>query len=219
MTKPDTIRVMIVDDHDVVRSGLSVFLRAVDNMELVGEAKNGKEAVSLCAEVKPDVILMDVKMPEMDGPTATRIIRESNPEVQIIALTSFLDEVSMNAALQAGAIGYLLKNTSVDEIANAITAAAEGKPTLAPEATKALIAATTRPPAPGDDLTPREIDVLEQLIKGLNNIEIADNLVVSRSTIKTHVSSILSKLEVSSRTEAVALALQHHLIQPPDNRL
>ena len=213
MSEPAPIRVMIVDDHAVVRSGLSAFLMAFDDLELVGEAASGAEAVRLCSQLPPDVVLMDMVMPEMDGAAATRALREVCPGVQVIALTSFKEEGLVQAALEAGAIGYLLKNVSAQELAGAIRAAVAGRPTLAPEATQFLIHAATRPVKLGYDLTDREREVLGLLVEGLNNSEIANRLVVSRSTVKFHVSSILSKLSVGSRTEAVATALQHHLVK------
>ena len=188
MAESGPIRVMIVDDHAVVRGGLGAFLLAFDDLELVGEAASGEEAVQMCPRVRPDVVLMDLVMPGMDGAAATKAIRQVCPQVQVIALTSFKEEELVQGALKSGAIGYLLKNISAEELAGAIRAAKAGRPTLAPEAAQALI-------------------------QGLNNAEIADRLVVSRSTIKFHVSSVLSKLGVSSRTEAVALALQQHLVK------
>jgi NarL family two-component system response regulator LiaR len=213
MTNTETIRVLLVDDHAVVRSGLGAFLLAFDDLELIGEAGSGEEAVTKCEQLMPDVVLMDLVMPNMDGAQATAAIRERNPGIQVIALTSFKEEDLVQRAIKAGAIGYLLKNVSADELAEAIRAAKAGKPTLAPEAAQALMHATTRPPELGFDLTPRELDVLALMVEGLNNPDIAERLVVSRSTIKFHVSSILSKLGASSRTEAVALALQHKLIK------
>lgn len=207
-----SIRVIIVDDHAVVRSGLAAFLMAFDDLQMVGEAGSGAEALRLCAEKQPDVVLMDLVMPEMDGADATRRIREQDPAIQVVALTSFREEDLVQGALQAGAIGYLLKNVSADELADAIRAAHSGRPTLAPEATEALIHAATKPPEPQFDLTPRELEVLALVVKGLNNREIAENLIVSQSTVKFHVSSILSKLGVSSRTEAAALAVEHDLL-------
>lgn len=213
MDEVKTIRVMLVDDHAVVRSGLAAFLLAHDDLELAGEAGSGEEAVRLCARFQPDVVLMDLVMPGMDGATATRAIRERCPQIQVIALTSFKEEELIQGALQAGAIGYLLKNVSADELANAVRAACAGRPTLAPEAAQVLIRATTQPPKPGHDLTEREREILALMVEGLNNTEIADRLVVSRSTIKFHVSNILSKLGVSGRTEAVALAVQQRLVR------
>lgn len=212
VSEDELIRVLIVDDHAVVRSGLAAFLLAFDDLDLVGEAASGPEAMRMVEERRPDVVLMDLVMPEMDGASSTRLIRQSFPEVQVVALTSFPEEDLVQTALQAGAISYLLKNVSADELANAIRAAYMGRSTLAPEAAQALIHATTRPPEIGYDLTPREQEVLKLMVEGLSNPEIADRLVVSRSTVKFHVSSILSKLEVGSRTEAVALALQKDLV-------
>ena len=212
MTDSNPIRVMLVDDHGVVRSGLAAFLLAFDDLELVGEADGGEEALRLCEQLEPDVVLMDLVMPGMDGAAATRAIRERYPEVQVIALTSFKEEDLVQGALQAGAISYLLKNVAADELADAIRAAHAGRSTLAPEAAQALVKAATHPPTPGHDLTPRERDVLALMVEGLNNREIAERLVVSQSTVKFHVSSILSKLGVAGRTEAVALAVQHNLV-------
>jgi len=205
---------MLVDDHAVVRSGLSAFLLAFDDLELAGEASNGVEAVRMCEEVQPDVVLMDMMMPEMDGATATRAIRKHYPDVQVIALTSFKEDEIVQSALEAGAIGYLLKNISATELANAIRDAHTGRPTLAPEATKALIHTATHRSLPtiGHDLTSREREVLALMVKGLNNSDIAERLVVSRSTVRFHVSNVLSKLQVTTRTEAVAVALQHDLV-------
>ena len=214
MTEQSKIRVMLVDDHAVVRSGLSAFLMAYDDLQLVGEASDGDEAIGECARVRPDVVLMDLVMPHRDGASAIRAIREHNPDIQILALTSFKEQDLVQQALKAGAIGYLLKDVSADELADAIRAAHAGRPTLAPEAAEALIhtARSSETTAPGHDLTEREREVLELMVKGLNNSEISERLIVSRSTVKFHVSNILSKLQVSSRTEAVALALQRDLV-------
>lgn len=212
MNESRPIRVMIVDDHAVVRSGLSAFLVVFDDLELVAEASSGEEAVRLCSQRSPDVVLMDLVMPGMDGAVATRTIREACPNIQVVALTSFREEELVQGALEAGAISYLLKNVTADELADAIRAAYAGKPTLSPEATQALIRVATHPPKPDFDLTPRELEVLALMAQGLTNPEIADELVVSRSTVKFHVSSILSKLNADSRTEAVALALQQNLV-------
>ncbi len=206
------IRVVIVDDHALVRSGLAAFLQVYEDLELVGEAASGDEAVRVCAALQPDVVLMDLVMPGTDGPAATRAIRERCPSARVIALTSFPEEDLVPRALRAGATSYLLKNVGADELAAAIRAAHAGRATLAPEAAQALIRQSARPPAPGGDLSPREREVLGLLVAGLSNPEIAERLIVGRSTVKFHVSSILGKLGVQSRTEAVALAVQHHLL-------
>ena len=213
MSQGNPIRVMIVDDHAVVRSGLKAFLMVFDDLELVGEASSGNEAVQVVERMQPDVILMDLIMPDMDGAATTKVIRGRWPEVQVVALTSFREDELVKNALQAGAIGYLLKNVGADELADAIRSAHVGRPTLAPEAAQVLIQASRHPVQPGFDLTEREREVLSLLVKGLSNNDIADRLVVSRSTVKFHVSSILSKLGVSSRTEAVALALNNKLVE------
>ncbi len=212
MKSSQPIRVMLVDDHTMVRRGLATFLFVFDDLELAGEAGDGDEAIELCARLLPDVILMDLAMPDMDGVTATRVIRQRFPSVQVIALTSFKEKELVQNALQAGAIGYLLKDVSADELAQAIRAAHAGRATLSPVALQAMVHAATQPPAPGTDLTERERAVLALMVKGLNNTEIAEKLVVSPSTIKSHVSHILRKLEVASRTEAVAVAVRHHLV-------
>lgn len=206
------IRVMLVDDHTMVRRGLATILKVFDDLELAGEAANGEDAIQLCTQVLPDVVLMDMVMPDMDGVTATRAIRQQFPEVQVIALTSFKDRGLVQEALQAGAIGYLLKDVSADALAQAIRAAHAGRATLSPEAAQALVQAAAQPPTPGHDLTERERDVLILMVEGLNNTQIADRLVVSPSTIKSHVSHILAKLGVASRTEAAALAVRHGLV-------
>lgn len=213
MTEHEPIRVMIVDDHDMLREGLMAFLRVYPSLNLVGEAANGQEAVRRCQDLQPDVVLMDLVMPELDGVETTRRVLEICPSTRVIALTSFGDDDLVRRALKAGAISYLLKNVSAEELAEAIQAAYYGKPTLAPEAAQALINTTNEGPTVGHDLTDRELEVLGLMVEGLSNPDIAEQLVVSRFTVKNHVSNILSKLGVSSRTEAATLALREELVR------
>jgi NarL family two-component system response regulator LiaR len=213
MSQDQPIRVLLVDDHAMLRRGLRFFLRGFDDLELVGEASSGREALEICGGAGPDVILMDMVMPGMDGAEATRLIREQYPRVQVIALTSFQDEALIEKALQAGAIGYLLKNVSAEELASAIRRAYAGQPTLAPEATEALIQATRQRAHKVDyGLTEREKEVLALLVQGLSNAQIAERLVISLATAKFHVGGILRKLDVSNRAEAVAQTLKHDLL-------
>ncbi len=206
-----SIRVMIVDDHAVVRSGLSKFLKVNKDLQLVGEASDGEEAIQLVPLRKPDVILMDLMMPGVDGVAATREIHKKNPAVHIIALTSFSDQNMVQGALQAGAIGYLQKNVTAAELANAIRSANSGKMTLSPEAAQALASSVAQPQIPGNQLTERERDVLRCMVRGRNNQEIAEELVISLGTVKFHVSNIFQKLGVDSRVEAVTMAIEQKL--------
>jgi NarL family two-component system response regulator LiaR len=211
-TSTELIRVLIVDDHDMVRKGLRVLLEDSSDLKIVGEVADGQAAVDTCRKQPVDVVLMDMIMPRMDGIEAARLIREYCPDTQIIALTSSNDDSKVPQAFKAGAIGYLMKNVSGDELANAVRRAAQGQSTLAPEAAQALITATTRPPSVGYDLTEREREVLVLMIEGLNNREIAERLFISGSTVKNHVSSILSKLGTVSRTQAVAMAVENKIL-------
>ena len=205
------IHVMLVDDHNVVRSGLATFLRAYEDLDLVAEAKNGLEALNLCHKKKPDVILMDLMMPEMDGIAATQAILAKYPDIKVIAMTSFEDEELVQGVLAAGAISYLLKNITSDELAKAIKDAVSGRSTLSPEAATALIHATRSARQPAYDLTEREMEVLNLVVQGQSNQQIADAMVISIATVKAHISNILSKLQVSSRAEAIAYAIRHKL--------
>src|SRR5512139_1467891 len=212
MNTSQTIKVMLVDDHNVVRSGLATFLKAYDDLELVGEARNGREAVDLCRQKNPDVILMDLMMPEMDGIAATRAIMADCPEMKIIAMTSFEDEKLVQGVLAAGAISYLLKNVTSDELARAIRDAVSGRSTLSPEAATALIHATHPTEQSLSDLTEREREVLSLVVQGQSNQQIAEALVISIATVKAHISNILSKLQLSSRAEATAYAVKNKLV-------
>ncbi len=212
ISNSEPIRIMIVDDHTMVRRGLATFLKVYEDLLLVGEAETGEAAVQLCAEVLPDVILMDMFLPAMDGAATTYAIRQRYPQIQIIVLTSFKEGILIKNALEAGAIGYLLKDVSADDLVQAIRSAHAGRATLSPEAAQSLVETANLSPKPGLDLTEREREVLALMIEGLNNTQIAGRLTVSPSTIKSHVSNILSKLGVASRTEAVSLALRNQIL-------
>ena len=207
------IRVLIVDDHAMVRKGLVAFLKNQPELELIGEACDGQEAIEACEQNQPDVILMDLVMPELGGVAATRAIHQRWPHVQVIALTSFQEKELVQDALQAGAIGYLLKNVSGEELAEAIRQAHRGHPTLAPEAVQALIQPPSEVESLAANLTRREHEVLALLAKGMSNPEIAGQLCISRATVKVHISNILSKLGVASRAEAISLAIQNKLVR------
>ena len=211
-TTEKPIRVMIVDDHAVVRGGLTKFLMVYPDLELVAEAESGEVAVQLCGLHLPDVVLMDLMMPGMDGVTTTRAIRQRYPQVQVIALTSFNEENMVQGALQAGAIGYLLKNVTAIELAAAIRSAHAGRMTLSSEASETLTNSLRQPPTSDNQLTEREREVLALMVKGMSNQDIADKLVVSLGTVKFHIGNIFLKLGVQSRVEAVTLALQRHLV-------
>lgn len=213
MSDPAFIRVLIVDDHGMVRKGLVAYLSNRPDILIVGEARDGCEAISQCEQLHPDVLLMDLVMPEMGGVAATRVIHQRWPQVQMIALTSFQEKELVQDALQAGAIGYLLKNVTGDDLYQAICRAYAGRPTLAPEAIQALIRPNEEESTLGKDLTRREREVLGLLAKGFSNPEIAERLVVSRATVKVHISSILTKLNVSNRSEAISIAIQHKLVK------
>jgi NarL family two-component system response regulator LiaR len=209
---PKRIRIMTVDDHEIFRGGIAFALDAYEDIELVGAAQSGEEALRLCEQVRPDVILMDMRMPGLDGPTTTQAIRQQYPRVQILALTSFHDEQLVQRAMAAGAIGYVLKGIPIKELVAAIRAASAGRSTIDERALQALIQAARSGPRLGDDLTDREREVLALLVEGLSNPEIADRLVISLPTAKAHVRSILAKLRVSGRTEAATVAVKHNLV-------
>ncbi|MCE1252183.1 MAG: response regulator transcription factor [Anaerolineae bacterium] len=203
------IRILIVDDHDMLREGLASFLRAYADLKMVGEAASGSEAIRLCREIKPDIVLMDLMMPEMDGVSAIQLIHQELPDIRFIALSSFSDDTLVKSALRAGATGYLLKNVPAARLAEAIRAAYAGLPILSPEITLSLSETAVAPATPaGNELTPREEEVLNLMSAGLSNAEIGLHLKISTYTVKNHVSSILVKMGVARRTEAVSKALQ-----------
>ncbi len=209
----EKIRIVLVDDHDVVRQGFKFFIDAIEELELVGEAANGQDAVDVVSKLSPDIVLMDMVMPKMNGVEATEAIKEKNSKVKIIALTSFVDDEQLvHKALEAGASGYFFKNVTVDELADAVRRIHQGDVILASDATKLYIKAKIAANEPHISFTERETDVIRAMIDGLNNREIGEKLFISRATVKFHVSSILSKLGVGSRTEAVAIIIQKKLI-------
>jgi NarL family two-component system response regulator LiaR len=205
------IRILIVDDHAVVRQGLRMFLALDDELEVVGEAANGAEAIRRAHELGPDVVLMDLLMPVMDGVAATETIRRELPDVEVIALTSVLEDKAVFGAVRAGAIGYLLKDTQADELCRAIKAAAAGQVQLSPQATARLMREVQIPQSP-EKLTERETEVLRLLARGMSNKEIGAALVIGEKTVKTHVSNVLSKLGVPSRTQAALYAVRIGLV-------
>lgn len=206
-----TIRVMIVDDHSVVRQGLTMFLTLDEGIEIVGEAENGEEALVRARDLQPDVVLMDLLMPKMDGISAIKQLRRDQPDVEIIALTSVLEDASVVGAVKAGAVGYLLKDTKADELCRAIHAAAAGQVQLSPEAAARLVREVKLPDTP-ENLTERETEVLRLIGKGLSNKEIARELNIGEKTVKTHVSAVLNKLGVLSRTQAALHAVKIGLV-------
>jgi len=206
------IRVVIVDDHVLVRSGLEVVLGMFDDIELAGQAGDGEDALRLCVELRPDVVLMDLVMPGMSGVEATRRVLDKCPDTKVVALTSFTDEDLIGETLRAGAIGYLMKNVSADQLADAVRAAAAGRSTLAPEAADVLVRSVSSPRPQADALTAREQEVLKLMADGLTNADIAERLVIGVATVKTHVSSVMTKLGVSTRTEATALAIRRGFV-------
>ena len=213
MTSQGPIRVLVVDDHKVVRKGLSTFISVHDDLELVGEAANGEEAIEQCAALRPDVVLMDMKMPVMDGPTAIGHMKARFPEVSIVALTSFDDDAFAQRALEAGAIGYLFKDVEEDELMSAIRLAGEGRGVIAPEAMRALVARSLNEVDEyAAELTEREQATLELVATGLTNPQIADRLMISVSTVNFHVHNVLDKLGAKTRTEAVVIASREGLI-------
>jgi two-component system, NarL family, response regulator LiaR len=211
----EKIRVLIVDDHAVVRQGLRMFLGLDPDIEVVGEAADGREAIRLTHDLQPQVVLMDLVMPIMNGRTATETIRQQMPEVEVIALTSVLDDASVSGAIRAGAIGYLLKNSDADELRRAIKAAAQGQVHLSPEAAARLVKEIQIPGSP-ERLTERETTVLRLLARGQANKQIARELKIGEQTVKTHVSNILSKLRLQSRTAAALYAVDRGLVSAGD---
>lgn len=208
------IRILIADDHAVVRQGLRMFLALDSELDVIGEATNGLQALQMAHKLKPDVILMDLLMPEMDGVSATTAVRRELPDIEVIALTSVLEDSAVIGAIRAGAIGYLLKDTESDDLIRAIKAAAAGQVQLSPKAAARLMREVRAPESP-EALTERETDVLRLLAEGKANKEIAQALTIGEKTVKTHVSSILGKLNVTSRTQAALYAVRIGLVPSP----
>jgi len=211
-TSQKQIRVLVVDDHPITRAGLTLFLKAHSDLSLLGELSSGEEAMAFCDAELPDVILMDLKLPGIDGVSAMQMIRQRYPQVQVIMLTSYPQPSFVERAVQSGAIGYLLKNVSAQELVDAIRAAHQGHSVLAREATEALVQVVRQQTTRDFDLTERERQVLALLVEGLSNAQIAERLTVSRATVKFHIGGILTKLGASSRAEAITLTWQRRLL-------
>jgi two-component system, NarL family, response regulator LiaR len=209
------IRVVFVDDHEMVRIGVSAYLSAQPDIEVIGEAADGKRGVELALELRPDIILMDLVMKEMDGIEATKQIIEKWPEAKVIIVTSFLDDEKVYPALEAGATSYMLKTSKADEIANAVRATYHGQSVLEPEVTGKMMVKLRQKHQhlPHEELTSREMEILMLMAEGKTNQDIADELYIALKTVKTHVSNILSKLNVQDRTQAVIYAFKHSLIK------
>jgi DNA-binding NarL/FixJ family response regulator len=214
VSAPDRIRVLLVDDHAVVRTGLRTFFDLLDDIEVVGEAADGSEGVAMARRLKPDVVLMDLLMPNMDGLTAIGRIKTEDPEIEVVAMTSFIEEEKVTAALEAGATGYLLKDAGADEVAAAIRAAVAGEMHLDPQVTRLLAQRMRAKPAPDpvEPLTERERDVLRLVARGMSNKDIAYELGIAEGTARTYVSNILGKLGLTSRTQAALYAVEHKLV-------
>ncbi len=212
MAEQEPIRVMTVDDHEIMRGGIRFLLLAFDDLELVAEAHNGEEAIRVCGEVKPDIVLMDMKMAEMDGIATTRAIKKAYPDVHVLFLTGFHDKSLIQEAMHAGAVGYLLKDSSKEDLANAIRAAKSGRTTLSPEVANDLVSETEAQSGVGQDLTDREREVLVLLTQGMSNKQIAKQLHRSQFTVRHHVSQIISKLGAANRAEAAVIAVQNGLV-------
>lgn len=212
MSEQAPIKVLIVDDHPIVRHGIKTMLMTLDDIIVVGEAANGPKTLSICEQSNPDVILMDVVMPGMNGVETTRAVLERYPHIRIIMLTSFPDQDLVQEALEAGATGFLLKDTPIETLGDIIRSTNAGQSTLSAEATQALLDANTRPPKLGDDLTSRERDVVSLIVEGLSNDEIADRLYISVNTVRKHVSACMSKLEAKNRAQIAALAVKLQIV-------
>jgi len=218
MTEQEQIRVLIVDDHPIVRLGMELALSTFPDIRVVGQAQNSEHALALCGRLQPDIVLMDLMMPQVNGVEATRIIRSKFPDIQVVIFTSFQEQNMVQEALRAGAISYLLKDASGQELATAVRTAAVGKTTISPDVLDVLIHSITHPSdVKSYSLTERELDVLLYMVEGLTNPEIADKLVVSVNTVRHHVRNIFSKLDVSTRTAAVRMAVDEHLVPMRSN--
>lgn len=215
MNNQDKIRILIIDDHDMVRKALTILLESFDDMEVIADTDNGQMGVTLCQNYQPDVVLMDIMMPGLDGIATTRLIHTSWPNIQIVALTSAAEEATVHDVLEAGAMSYILKNGSIEEVAEAVRSAYRHQPTLAAQAVQTLISATPHSYNSGEVLTRRQQDVLALMIDGLNNRQIANSLFISTSTVKNHICGIYAKLNTTNRTQTVALAVKNQILNRP----